>query len=201
FQTSIGYGHGALMSKERPGIAINVPDLEDYEKSILPEMAGRLGIEATEITPIVSTVFPNFSPFYGRATIRVWHPRGPDKTEIWAWCLVDKAALDDVKDRVRKHYIWTFGPGGSAEEDDMENWQYCTVSSAGPAIKRYPLNYQLALRSQWHDEVYSGSLSIMTSEHDARGFYDCWSELMSGKSWLEVAEALSKKEMSLGKKS
>ena len=45
------------------------------------------------INPIVGTVFPNFSLLRGTSrTFRVWHPRGPDKTEIWSWVFVDKAA-------------------------------------------------------------------------------------------------------------
>ena len=48
---------------------------------------------STSVKPIAGTVFPNFSMLRPTSrTIRVWHPRGPDKTEVWAWCYVDKAA-------------------------------------------------------------------------------------------------------------
>jgi len=192
FQTSSGYGHGIIVSYQPGNRHINVPDLEEYEASIEDEAVQRLGPSVRNISPIVSTIFPNFSPFYGRATIRCWHPRGPDKTEIWAWCLVDKEAPPEVKDRILKHYLWTFGPAGSAEQDDMGNWQHCTRNSAGPIAKRYPLNYMLAMDDRHYDENYPGYMSMIMSEHDARLFYDVWGEMMAGKSWPEIKLELDK---------
>src|SRR5581483_1385191 len=79
FQTTTGNGHGVIV---REGlVTAGELDIMDYEKSILPEVERRLGKGRAGIAPIVSTVFPNCSPFYSRWTIRVWHPRGPRKTE------------------------------------------------------------------------------------------------------------------------
>src|SRR5260370_18739504 len=73
-----------------------------YEAGIVPEMRKRLGPRLDLVKPIVGTVFPNFSmlqPTY--RTFRVWNPRGPDKTEVWAWVFAAKAAPPDVKEAIR----------------------------------------------------------------------------------------------------
>ncbi|HZP25456.1 MAG TPA: aromatic ring-hydroxylating dioxygenase subunit alpha [Dehalococcoidia bacterium] len=195
FEANAGYGHGLIVN-QAPARIFNipvVPELTAYEQQVLPELEERLGATRANISPIVATVFPNFSPFWGRATIRVWHPRGPDKTEVWAWCFVDKAAPPEIKDSIRLNYLRTFGPGGMAEEDDMENWQYCTRTSSGTVTRRYPLNYQLALGHGRLDEEFPGWASQMMSENNARGFYDCWREFMQGHSWDQITEAIVKK--------
>jgi hypothetical protein len=70
-----------------------MPEIQAYEREIRPEVNQRLGPRAELTNPIVGTVFPNFSVLRGTSrTLRVWHPRGPDKTEIWSWVVVDKAA-------------------------------------------------------------------------------------------------------------
>mgnify|MGYP002573655873 CR=1 FL=1 len=44
-----------------------------------------------------NNIFPTLSWLNGTATLRVWHPRGPDQVEVWAFCITDKAASDEVK--------------------------------------------------------------------------------------------------------
>src|SRR5215469_11362043 len=79
------------------------------------------------MSPVVGTVFPSFSFLrVGSRPFRVWHPRGPDKTEVWSWVYVDQAAPPHVKEAVRLAGMRGFGPSGSFEQDDMDNWQECT---------------------------------------------------------------------------
>jgi 3-phenylpropionate/trans-cinnamate dioxygenase subunit alpha len=60
-----------------------MPAIQAYERDIRPEVNRRLGSRAALTNPIVGTVFPNFSLLRGPSrTLRVWHPRGPEKTEI-----------------------------------------------------------------------------------------------------------------------
>ena len=86
-------------------------------------MKSRLGrVRARKIRPNHGTVFPNLS-FLPNGTLRIWHPRGPEKMEIWAWTFVDKAAPPKVKkaQRIditqtltlypfRNHNIWFVSP-------------------------------------------------------------------------------------------
>ena len=70
-----------------------LPTITAYEEAIRPEVEQRLGPRFSKIFPIVGTLFPNFSFLRASArTFRVWHPRGPDKVEVWACIYVDKAA-------------------------------------------------------------------------------------------------------------
>src|SRR5438067_13844625 len=108
-----------------------------YEVQILPEMQQRVGARLQLGKPIVVTVFPNFSMLRPTSrTIRVWHPRGPDKTEVWAWCYADKAAPAHVKEAIRVAGVRVFGPSGTFEQDDMDNWQGCTQTARGVVARR-----------------------------------------------------------------
>jgi 3-phenylpropionate/trans-cinnamate dioxygenase alpha subunit len=79
-----------------------MPEIQAYEREIRPEVKERLGSRAALVNPIVGTVFPNFSLLRGTSrTLRVRHPRGPQKTEIWSWVFVDKAAPPEVKNAFR----------------------------------------------------------------------------------------------------
>jgi len=35
-------------------------------------------------------------------SLRVWHSKGPDSIEIWAWAFTDRASPSDVKEAIRK---------------------------------------------------------------------------------------------------
>jgi len=54
--------------------------------------------------------------------------RGPDKTEVWSWLYVDKAAPPEIKEAYRLAGVRGFSPSGTFEQDDMDNWQECTRS-------------------------------------------------------------------------
>lgn len=67
-------------------------------------------------------MFPTLSWLNGMTTMRIWHPRGPDKTEVWAFCITDKAAPQHIKEAMELNACRAFGPAGFAEADDGENW-------------------------------------------------------------------------------
>ena len=99
---SPGNGHsvmsvGPAMEADPP-----IPEVLAYEQQIFPEMRARLGPRLDRVKPIAGTVFPNFSMLRPTSrTIRVWHPRGPEKTEVWAWVFADKSAPPEVKRALR----------------------------------------------------------------------------------------------------
>ena len=77
--------------------------------------------------PVRRHPIPNFSWLrVGSRTFRVWHPRRRDKTEVWSWVYVDKAAPPHVKEAIGLAGIRGFGPSGGFEQDEMDNWQECT---------------------------------------------------------------------------
>src|SRR5204862_6624646 len=125
-----------------------------YQQEIALKTSQRLGSRLCTLKPIAGTVFPNFSMLHPTSrTIRVSHPRGPDKTEVWAWCYADKAAPAHVKEAIRVAGVRVFGPSGTFEQDDMDNWQGCTQTARGAVARRQDLNYEMGLGRERFDET------------------------------------------------
>jgi 3-phenylpropionate/trans-cinnamate dioxygenase alpha subunit len=129
---SPGNGHVVICFGPNDVTDPPVPEILDYEQQIRPEVARRLGPRSALVNPFVGTMFPNFSMLRATSrTFRVWHPRGPEKTEIWSWIYADKAAPPHVKEAIRLAGIRGFSPAGTFEPDDMDNWQECTRTCRG----------------------------------------------------------------------
>src|SRR5213595_507139 len=167
------------------------PEILAYEKEIAPEMMKRLGSRLGRVKPIAGTVFPNFSMLRPTSrTIRVWHPRGPDKTEVWAWCYADKAAPAHVKEAIRVAGVRVFGPSGTFEQDDMDNWQGCTETARGAVARRQALNYEMGLGHERFDtDLKAWASDHRYSESNHRRFYRRWAQLMEAESWAKAAAA------------
>ncbi|MCI0897251.1 MAG: aromatic ring-hydroxylating dioxygenase subunit alpha, partial [Chloroflexi bacterium] len=139
-----------------------VAEILEYEEQIKSEVRSRLGPRSAIVNPMAGTIFPNFSLLRtsGR-TFRTWHPKGPDKIEIWTYLYVDKAAPDSVKEAVRLAGVQGFGPSGVFEQDDMDNWAECSKAGRGTVTRRMMLNYQMGL----NHEGFNDELQAWTSEH------------------------------------
>ena len=165
-----------------------VPEILEYEKEIRREVEKRLGPRLGRINPVVGTTFPNFSMLRAHSrTFRVWHPRGPDKTEVWSWVYTDKAAPTPVKEAIRLAGVRSFSPSGTFEQDDMDNWQECTRTCRGTVARRLAVNTQMGLGHEHFDEELQGWVSdFRMSESNHRRFYGRWAQLMRAESWVEV---------------
>ena len=165
-----------------------IPELLTYEEEIRPEVEKRLGSRIHLTNPVVGTVFPNFSFLRATSrTFRVWHPRGPDKTEVWSWVYVDKAAPLEVKEALRLAGIRGFSPAGTFEQDDMDNWQECTRTCRGVVSRRYALNTQMGLgHEQFNEALQAWTSDFRMSESNHRQFYRRWVQLMTTASWAEL---------------
>jgi 3-phenylpropionate/trans-cinnamate dioxygenase subunit alpha len=183
-------GNGHCVIGVGPDTVADPPAAEilAYEAGIVPEMRKRLGQRLDRVKPIVGTVFPNFSMLRPTSrTFRVWHPRGPDKTEVWAWVFADKAAPPEVKEAIRLAGVRVFGPSGTFEQDDMDNWQGCTQTGRGVVARRYSLSYEMGLGHERFDEDLGALASdYRYSESNHRGFYRRWAQLMAADSWAEI---------------
>ncbi len=68
----------------------------------MAEAERRLGpVRPNKIKAAHATVFPSMSYLPQVQTLRVWHPKGPLRMEVWAWIFVDKAATPEVKEAFR----------------------------------------------------------------------------------------------------
>jgi hypothetical protein len=126
------------------------------------------------------TVFPTFSFLPQIQTLRVWHPRGPDEIEVWAWALVDRDAPLEVKDAVRLGVMRTFSAGGIFEQDDGENWLEIQKVLRGYKARRQKLNLAMGLgHARTDHERFPGKINNVYGEEAARGFYRHWAEMIS----------------------
>jgi phenylpropionate dioxygenase-like ring-hydroxylating dioxygenase large terminal subunit len=165
-----------------------VPEMLAYEQEIRPELEKRLGPRAKLINPIVGTTFPNFSTLRATSrTFRVWHPRGPDKTEVWSWVYVDKAAPPHVKEAIRLAGVRGFSPSGTFEQDDMDNWQECTQTCRGTVSRRMALNTQMGLGHEHFDDgLKAWASDFRMSESNHRQFYAHWAQVMAADDWAAM---------------
>jgi nitrite reductase/ring-hydroxylating ferredoxin subunit len=105
----------------------------------------------------VGTVFPNLSfmqvmvqgdmqspptPFL---SFRVWQSTGPTTAKIWSWLFVEKEASPEYRKATYEAYVRTFGPSGTFEQDDMENWEECTRMNKGAVAQRHTLHHGMAV--------------------------------------------------------
>nr|UII03344.1 Biphenyl dioxygenase subunit alpha [Paraburkholderia sp.] len=133
------------------------------------------------------TVFPTCSFLAGVNTIRSWHPRGPNETEVWVFTIVDADAPEDIKEEYRRQNIRTFSAGGVFEQDDGENWVEIQKVMRGHKARSRPLNAQMGLR-QWRTDNpdYPGRISYVYAEEAARGMYHHWARMMSEPDWATL---------------
>ena len=183
-----GNGHCILtLGPEEPSDPA-VPEILAYEESILQEVRKRMGPRLDLVKPHVGTLFPNFSMLRSVARVfRVWHPRGPDKTEIWNWAFVDKAAPPEVKEAFRIMALRSFGPSGGFEQDDMDNWQECTQTARGVVSRRHMANISMGLGHETYDHDLLGWVSdYRLTENNHRHFYNRWAQVMASESWADL---------------
>lgn len=184
---SPGNGHGVgFVSPE----VITEPPLKillEYEESIKAEVRERLGPRSEKIKPVVGNIFPNFAFLCGHSrTFRVWHPKGPDKTEIWSYAYVDKAAPDDVKEATRTAVTRGFSPAGILEMDDMDNWEECTDAARGVVSQNVPVHLTMGKGHERYREEFGAFVSdFRMSESALRVFYKRWAEVMDGESIVD----------------
>lgn len=160
------------------------PVHEYYDYAQLRERLGDARVEGP-MTTGHATIFPNFSYLPVNGSIRVWHPKGPDEMEVWAWTVLDKSMPEDVRNAQRLYNLRTFGPSGIFEQDDGENWSEIQAISHGWRTNSVPLNYQMGIVSEREDGTHPGSTSELYSDAAGRRFYARWAELMNTPAWHE----------------
>jgi phenylpropionate dioxygenase-like ring-hydroxylating dioxygenase large terminal subunit len=158
------------------------PDVDAYFRDAHEKRLRRMGEDA-RLFGGGGTFFPNMSFSNGRTSIAVWHPHGPEHTEVWRYYLVPEDAPQAVKHTLRDYVIRYQGPSGLTEQDDLENWNMAAAASRGTIARRYPYNYQMGLgheqklgRFEWL--AHGGQVTEGITEQNQRGFLKRWLELM-----------------------
>lgn len=192
YQISCGNGHVLVAwicppDDAGPWFAQPVVELADYMREHADEIESRLGApRARKVVPSAGTVFPNLSLHWLTRTIRVWHPRGPDKMEIWSWAIVDRAAPPEIKDTMRFVSQYRFSPTGVFEQDDMDNWVQVTGAARSVIARRFPANYQMGSSERTTESDLRGRLADRWSDSNQLSLYLHWAKLLEAKSWSEM---------------
>lgn len=132
-------------------------------------------------------VFPNFSFLPGQNTFRTWQPKGPHRTELHTWVLVNRNAPQEVKDAWRKGAMMTFSPSGVFEMDDGENWEHATRSNQGVVTRRQRLYYGLGSGTAIdHPELPGNVHRGQVNDANQRAFYRRWSQLVRAATWDDL---------------
>ncbi len=191
YMASPGNGHVLMLLRPSDPDGIASPLVQEYERQIQPEAEKRHGPRAAKVKSNAGTVFPNLSYVRGGSrTFRVWHPRGPDKIEVWSWGFCDKKAPEKIKEEIRLAGVHVFSPSGTFEQDDMDNWEQCTKTCHGVVTQRYMLNMQMGLgHDGFNEELNAYASDFRLSESNHRQFYRRWAQLMSGISWADMPRA------------
>ncbi|MDZ7914867.1 MAG: aromatic ring-hydroxylating dioxygenase subunit alpha [Rhodococcus sp. (in: high G+C Gram-positive bacteria)] len=189
-------GHGLGMIS--PSAAAPVPGFQGVPENIIDEARTTLTAEQFKISEQASfihgTVFPNFSflsamggpdhksPPVSYLTFRIWHPLGPDKTEIWSFFMVDKDAPAEYREMSQTAYIRHFGAAGVIEQDDAENWRSINNALRGNMGRENVLNYQMGRDHIEPDANWPGpgiAYPLDYAEANQRNFWESYLTQMS----------------------
>jgi PAH dioxygenase large subunit len=189
------HGHGLGIIGPPPGIPL--PEFMGYPENIVEELQCRLTPAQVEVFRpsafIHGTVFPNLSignfllakdhvsPPTPYLTLRLWHPLGPAKMEVWSFLLVEKDSPEWFKEESNKAYVRGFGVSGVFEQDDAENWRSITRALGGQLAKTQQLNYQMGRGVCEPDLNWPGpgeAVPMDYAEANQRNFLEYWIQLM-----------------------
>ena len=184
-----GHGSGFFFT-EKPDANVWVDGaVSSYYRETYAEAEQRLGeVRALRLAGH-NNIFPTLSWLNGTATLRVWHPRGPDQVEVWAFCITDKAASDEVKAAFENSATRAFGPAGFSSRMTRRTGvksRNCLKATA-PATANCVWKWGLVRKSA-ATTAFLALLTISFSETAARGMYQRWADLLSSESWQEVLD-------------
>ena len=172
-----------------PGQA-TLPVLAKYRDDVQPAIAQRLGtFRATRTRMGVCGIFPNVAVLGNPSMIRLWLPRGPMKTEVWAFQVIDKAIPEEIRHVVRHENMLTFGIAGMQEADDADNWNNCVQASKSLTARKHlqVLSMGIGKKQEEHEDPLPGYRSPTNYTEDRqRATYKRWEEFMNAESWADI---------------
>ncbi|RQS65980.1 aromatic ring-hydroxylating dioxygenase subunit alpha [Burkholderia sp. Bp8963] len=193
-----GHGSGFFFT-EQPDANVWVDgEVSQYFRETYDEAKARLGEVRARRLAGHNNLFPTMSWLNGTATLRVWHPRGPNQVEVWAFCIADKDASDDVKAAFERSATRAFGPAGFLEQDDSENWVEVQKVLRGSRARKTQLCMEMGLGGERvRGDGIPGITNYIFSETAARGMYRRWADLLLSDTWDEVEQRTREYEQEL----
>ena len=133
----------------------------------------------------IGTIWPNLSMAgFGAAlsgrSFFVWHPRGPEETEMRQWCFVDKSAPPEVKARMSAVMTWRQSATGMVGTDDSDNFQRMRDALHTHRSIDLDFNYDLGRSADATpiSDALPGKLRPAITEAYQRAFFRYWHRIM-----------------------
>ncbi|WP_409463621.1 aromatic ring-hydroxylating oxygenase subunit alpha [Amycolatopsis sp. GA6-003] len=187
-----GHGIGLGHSPAFPPFGGFPDDLvEDMKRTLSPEQAEVFARTRTA----VGTVFPNLSflmqpfslvpgePGVRFVTMRLYHPAGPGRMEMYSWCLVPRDASQEYKDQAYRAYTLAFGQAGTFEQDDFENWTKVTRSAASTMVRDVDFPYVMGMGSDPDRDFPGPGHAVVPYVNDTnfRNLWSRWGDYLAGE--------------------
>jgi 3-phenylpropionate/trans-cinnamate dioxygenase alpha subunit len=136
-------------------------------------------------------IFPNAWVACNSNQLIVRHPKGPHKTEMWMYVLIDHSLKErdpDRWERLRFGSIHGHGPAGMFEMEDGENWDQSTRGMSGAAASKYPLHFAMNLGHGQVIDEEGGPPYVQSkvNEHPQLWVWRCWADWMDAESWSDL---------------
>lgn len=186
-----GKGHGIGLG-HTPGM----PPFFGYPDALVEQMRESLSAEQLELfsktRTAVGSVFPNLSfliqplslepgePGVRFCTMRLYHPTGPGRMEMWSWCLVPKDASDEYKAAAYQAYTLAFGQAGTFEQDDFENWTKVTKMTGTTLARSIDFPYIQGLEREPLQDFPGPGYAVepYVTEDNFRNLWSTWAQYM-----------------------
>lgn len=176
---------GKALEMERALAKQAGPEAEEYVEKVAQTLRNRLTPEQAELYQVGQTlIFPNltfltFGCLRG-ISIFLWHPNGPNGTELWQYSLYDSGAPSETKDYFRKFLMRENTPSGIFGADDAENFEQITRAVRPYVSKQYNFDYSMGIRHEGELNIpgLPGVLGRHYAEQNQRNYYRYWLKLM-----------------------
>ncbi|MFP1453637.1 SRPBCC family protein [Escherichia coli] len=185
-------GHGSgFFFLEKPDANVWVDGaVSSYYRETYAEAEQRLGeVRALRLAGH-NNIFPTLSWLNGTATLAASGMRaGPDQVEVWAFCITDKAASDEVKAAFENSATGAFGPAGFLSRMTRRTGvksRNCLKATA-PATANCVWKWGLVRKSV----ATTAFLALLTIFSQKLPLAECCrrsADLLSSESWQEVLD-------------
>ena len=172
------FGHGASVTTDPESLRSMAPNIDAFELLLRETAVAKVGsVRARGIQITHANFFPTLSYLPQHHTLRVWHPRGVDHVEVFAWTMVEPDAPEPVREERRLNTGRQFGSMGIFEQDDAANWGDVQRTVRGRNARKTELNYMMG-RAGTHPDL-PGETQLVYSEEGGRKMYRRWLELLT----------------------
>ena len=188
FTFSTRYGHGCGLVLGGAAGLHRPPDFQEFINEKRPEVAALVDEARGKLygAHMSFRAFPNCTFLHGTNMWRVWMPRGPHECEVWTWTMVEKDMSPELKRKIQKELLFSFGTAGIFDSDDTDNFRSITNTARGAKVRSTEMDGTLGMHNEGSNDTYPGNIcDFVVSETGTRIFYDVYKDALESENWSE----------------